>query len=112
MIIAKGSLIKIGKANNFTEIKYQTQAVTLNNELAWYAHGLFLELKKDGETLYPGPRAKKRFKSIDGKEYKTEHLMEQADVLYKLRNAGYAAEFAIGFDEAIKIIDEYLGDKK
>ena len=73
---------------------------------------LFIELKKDGETLYPGPRAKKRFKSIDGKEYKTEHLMEQADVLYKLRNAGYAAEFAIGFDEAIKIIDEYLGGKK
>lgn len=74
--------------------------------------GLFLELKKDGETLYPGPRAKKRFKSIDGKEYKNEHLMEQADVLFKLRKAGYAAEFAIGFDEAIKIIDEYLGDKK
>ncbi len=72
---------------------------------------LFLELKKDGETLYPGPRAKKRFKSIDGKEYKNEHLMEQADVLYKLRNAGYAAEFAVGFDEAIKLIDEYLGGK-
>ena len=74
--------------------------------------GLFLELKKDGETLYPGPRAKKRFKSIDGKEYKNEHLMEQADVLFKLRKAGYAAEFAIGFDEAIRIIDEYLGGKK
>lgn len=73
--------------------------------------GLFLELKKDGETLYPGPRAKKRFKSIDGKEYKNEHLMEQADVLFKLRKAGYAAEFAIGFDEAIRIIDEYLGGK-
>lgn len=74
--------------------------------------GLFLELKKDGETLYPGPRAKKRFKSIDGKEYKNEHLMEQADVLFKLRKAGYVAEFAIGFDEAIKIIDEYLGGRK
>ena len=73
----------------------------------WY--GLFLELKKDGEKLHPGPRAKNRFKSIDGKEYKTEHLMEQADVLSKLRRAGYAAEFAIGYDEAQKIIDEYLG---
>lgn len=70
--------------------------------------GLFLELKKDGETLYPGPRAKKRFKSIDGKEYKNEHLMEQADVLFKLRKAGYAANFAIGFDETIEIIDDYL----
>lgn len=71
--------------------------------------GLFLELKKDGETLYPGPRAKKRFKSIDSKEYKNEHLMEQADVLFKLRKAGYAAEFAVGFAETKRIIDEYLG---
>lgn len=111
MLIAKGAIIKIGEPNSFTQINYQTQAVTLNNEPAWYAHALFLELKKDGETLYPGPRAKKRFLSLDGKEYKNEHLQEQADVLFKLRKAGYAAEFAIGFDEAIKIIDEYLGDK-
>ena len=77
-------------------------------DLAMYA-GLMIELKKDGEKLHPGPRAKNRFKSIDGKEYKTEHLMEQADVLYKLRQAGYAAKFAIGLDEAKEIIDEYLG---
>jgi len=75
-------------------------------------YGLYLEIKKDGETLYPGPRAKKRFKSLDGNEYKTEHLMEQADVLFKLRDAGYAADFAIGFDEAVEIIDEYLGGCK
>lgn len=71
--------------------------------------GLMIELKKAGEKLHPGPRAKNRFRSIDGEEYKTEHLMEQADVLYKLRQAGYAAEFACGLDEAKKIIDEYLG---
>lgn len=75
------------------------------------ANGLFLELKKDGETLHPGPRAKKRFLSLDGKEYKNEHLREQADVLFKLREEGYAAEFSIGFDETIKKIDEYLGGK-
>lgn len=73
--------------------------------------GLFLELKKEGETLHPGPRAKNRYKSKDGKEYRTEHLMEQADCLYDLRQRGYCAEFAIGFDGAKKIIDEYLGDK-
>ena len=49
---------------------------------------------------------------IAGVSFYALHRMEQADVLYKLRKAGYAAEFAIGFDEAIKIIDEYLGDKK
>lgn len=71
--------------------------------------GLFLELKKDGEKLLVGPRAKNRFLSIDGKEYKTEHLKEQADVIYELNQRGYKAEFAVGFDEAKKIIDDYLG---
>lgn len=72
--------------------------------------GLYLELKKEGEKIYPGPRAK-RHRSKDGKDYKNEHIMEQADVLYGLRQRGYCAEFAIGFDEAKKIIDEYLGGK-
>lgn len=81
----------------------------LNSGLYGSWSGLFLELKKEGETLHPGSRAKNRFKSKDGKEYKTEHLMEQADCLYELRQRGYCAEFAIGFDEAKKIIDEYLG---
>lgn len=71
--------------------------------------GLFLELKKEGEKLYPGPRSKNRFMSKDGKEYKSEHLMEQGDCLYDLRQRGYCAGFAIGFDEAKRIIDEYLG---
>lgn len=74
----------------------------------WY-HGLFIELKKDGEKLYPGPRAKNRFRSIDGKEYRTQHFMEQADVLYGLRKAGYAAQFSIGFEETLNLIDSYLG---
>lgn len=72
-------------------------------------HALYLELKKEGEKLYPGPRAKNRFKSKDGNEYKNEHIMEQADCLYELRQREYCAEFAIGFEEAKKIIDEYLG---
>lgn len=73
--------------------------------------GLYLELKKEGEKLYPGPRAKERFLSKDGKEYRREHFMEQADCLHDLRQRGYCAEFAIGFEEAKKIIDEYLGGK-
>jgi hypothetical protein len=76
--------------------------------LGMSSYGLFIELKREGEKLYPGARAKNRFPSIDGKEYKTEHLREQADVLYTLRNRGYEAEFAIGFDEAVKIIENYL----
>jgi hypothetical protein len=73
--------------------------------------GLFLELKKEGEKLLAGPRAKNRFLSIDGKEYKTEHLKEQADVIYKLNEKWYKAYFAIGFEQAKQIIDDYLGGK-
>ena len=70
--------------------------------------GLFLELKKEGEKLLVGKRVKNRFLSIDGKEYKTEHLKEQADVIYELNQRGYAAYFAVGFEQAKQIIDDYL----
>lgn len=60
--------------------------------------GLFLELKKDGTRL----------KKKNG-EWASEHIAEQAEVLEGLRQRGYWAEFAIGFEEAKRIIDEYLG---
>lgn len=60
--------------------------------------GLFLELKKDGTRL----------KKKNG-DWATDHIAEQAEVLQKLRDRGYCAEFAVGFDEAKRIIDEYLG---
>lgn len=63
-------------------------------------NGLFLELKKDGTRL----------KKKNG-EWANEHIAEQAEVLAELREHGYCAEFAVGFDEAKKIIDEYLGEK-
>lgn len=62
--------------------------------------GLFLELKKDGTRL----------KKKNG-EWASEHIAEQAEMLEKLRERGYCAEFTIGFDEAKRIIDEYLGGK-
>lgn len=60
-------------------------------------HGLFLELKtvtpylKDGITLK-----------------KDKHLAEQAEILQALILRGYYAVFAVGFDEAKIIIDNYL----
>lgn len=60
--------------------------------------GLFLELKKEGTRL----------RKKNG-EWATEHIAKQAEVLQKLRERGYWAEFAVGFDEAKTIIDEYLG---
>lgn len=62
--------------------------------------GLFVELKKEGV----------RVKKKNG-EWVSAHIAEQAEVLERLRFRGYVAEFAVGFDEAIKIIDNYLGKR-
>ena len=64
--------------------------------------GLFLELKAEGTKLY----------KENGEMVANKHYREQAEMLKKLRSEGYAAEFAVGYDEAIKIITDYLGEPK
>lgn len=64
-------------------------------------NGLFIELKKDGIKL----------KKKNG-EWASDHIAEQYDMLDRLRFRGYRAEFAVGYKQAIKLIDEYLGGKK
>ena len=61
-------------------------------------HGLFIELKRDGVKIF----------KKDGDLVADEHIREQAAILERLRDNGYAAEFACGFEEAVKIIDQYL----
>lgn len=61
-------------------------------------HGLFLELKKDGTRL----------KKKNG-DWASEHIAEQAEVLEELYIRGYVAHFAVGFEDAKRIIDGYLG---
>lgn len=61
--------------------------------------GLFLELKREGTRIF----------KKDGTLVSDAHIREQFDMLEQLRWRGYKAEFACGFDEAKKIIDEYLG---
>jgi hypothetical protein len=61
-------------------------------------NGLFLELKKEGITIY----------KKDGTFRNDEHLLEQAQFLEKLRKEGYIAEFVIGFDQAKGVIDWYM----
>lgn len=63
-------------------------------------NGLFIELKKDGTRL----------KKKTG-EWASEHIAEQADLLDRLEFRGYKAVFAVGFDEAKEVINEYLGAK-
>lgn len=69
-----------------------------DNCIAKTFNGLFIELKRDGVKIF------KR----DGELVADEHIREQAAILERLRNNGYAAEFACGFEQAIKIIDQYL----
>jgi len=61
-------------------------------------HGLFLELKKQGEVIY----------KKDGLTLKTPHLAEQCETINRLNQLGYCAYFAIGFDEAKHYLDQYL----
>ena len=63
--------------------------------------GLFIELKKAGTRIF----------KKDGTLVADQHIREQAEMLQRLRQRGYKAEFACGFDEAKKIIDEYLGGR-
>ena len=62
-------------------------------------YGLFIELKKAGTRIF----------KKNGTLVSNAHICEQFDMLEQLRQRGYMAEFACGFDEAKKIIDEYLG---
>ena len=65
-------------------------------------NGMFLELKADGVKLY----------KKDGTLRKNKHIEEQAEILDKLNESGYYARFAVGYDETIRIITNYLGEPK
>src|SRR5690349_9993976 len=58
---------------------------------------LALELKREGT----------RIKKKNGR-WANEHVEEQAAMLEQLAAAGYVAQFAVGFDAAVEIIDSYL----
>lgn len=70
-----------------------------DNEMWHIYNGLYLEIKADGNSPF----------KKDGTLKKDEHLEEQEEMLEALRLRGYKAEFAVGFEQAKKIIDEYLG---
>lgn len=63
--------------------------------------GAVIELKRNREKIY----------KKDG-EFVSDHIKEQADSIFHLLKKRYYAEFAIGFDQAKRIIDNYLTPKK
>lgn len=62
---------------------------------------LFIEMKKTGEKIY----------KKDGITYKTDHLIEQADMIKRLNQLGYRAGFCIGEDNTIKAINAYMNEE-
>lgn len=80
----------------------QRKSVEFDGEVYQYNYaGLFIELKREGTRIF----------KKDGTLVADAHIREQFDMLEQLRQRGYAAEFACGFDEAKKLIDDYLGGK-
>lgn len=72
--------------------------LVVTDDMPDYMHGLFIEIKRQGVKLY----------KKNGELVADQHIREQAEMLEQLRRKGYVAEFACGFDEAKKLIDEYL----
>lgn len=68
--------------------------------------GLALEIKNDGTTviLKIGPNK--------GQLTTNEHIQAQAITLRKLKEAGWWANFSIGYAQTIKIIDWYFGNEQ
>lgn len=61
-------------------------------------HGLCLELKQEDANVF----------LKNGKLSSNTHIQEQADCLFELTKRGYYAAFALGVDDAIKTIDNYM----
>lgn len=64
-------------------------------------HGMYIELKADGNSPY------KR----NGELKSSIHLEEQEEFLMKLQCRGYYSTFATGFEEAKSLIELYLNKK-
>ena len=90
MFIAEGIVVDDERGQFYKGSYYPLKHVYL---------GLFIELKKAGTRIF----------KKDGTLVADQHIREQFDVLEQLRKRGYMAEFACGFDEAKRIIDNYLG---
>jgi hypothetical protein len=61
-------------------------------------HGFFIELKKEGTTIF----------KKDGEIVADKHIQEQFKTLKTLYDLGYAAAFGVGFEHTKKKIDGYF----
>lgn len=76
----------------------EPRTITSEDGTKYTYYGLFIELKRDDVRVF----------KKNGELVANEHIREQYDMLQALYERGYKAEFACGFDEAKKLVDEYL----
>ena len=67
-------------------------------------HGLRIEFKKTDERILIVRKGPTR----DVAQFNSNHVEEQFRSLHALHKEGYYATFAIGYDEATKVVDDYL----
>lgn len=82
---------------------YEPRTVKLEDGAEQFYSGLAIELKKEGTTIIVTHGERKGHLTSD------PHIQEQFIMLKELKSRGYYANFAVGFDEAQKIIDWYMG---
>jgi hypothetical protein len=91
-----GLRLPIGQAKKLKELRSGTKLPDL-----WIIEprggyfGLFIEIKANFFFKKNG-------------QYKTKHIADQAVMLEKLRNKGYFANFATGFESCRNMIDNYM----
>lgn len=80
----------------------KAKLVQTKDGLPGITHGLFIELKREGTKIL----------KKNGEYVADKHIREQAKMLQALEHEGYRAMFAVGMEQAKKIIDDYIGRKK
>ena len=88
-----GNAVKAKKMGNKKDFPDLTIAIP-NKKYA----GCFIELKREGTQLYKS----------NGQLVTNEHLRAQDELHKSLRAVGYYAEFAVGYQDAIQKIEQYL----
>lgn len=82
---------------------YEPRDVTHADGSVKHYCGLAIELKKEGTTVILKIGERKGKLSTD------EHIQAQAAEMKRLIAKGYYANFAVGYDEATRLIDWYFG---
>jgi hypothetical protein len=96
---AAGMRLSIGQARLQKELQHSRAYPDLHIvEPRGEYCGLFLEIKRSRDQVY----------KKDGSLKNDEHIKEQHEMLIKLREKGYKAEFGLGLEDCMSIIYAYL----